>query len=328
MKLTLEQISSITRGTVRITEEDGKVCLYRFTKEQEELYKVKNTDFYNKTFATAGIVFEFITDSRTLSMEVEVATGSSRRFFEHSIFVNDEKYTSLGCKSANTGCFGGSWSLPDGENKIKIYFPWSVASRIIDLYLDDGALLIPIKKEKKMIMFGDSITHGYDASAPERSYASRIADALDAEAINKGIGGEIFFPELAAAKDPIDPDYVTVAYGTNDWTTNQKETFENNCKLFYENLSRNYPNAKIFAITPIWRKHYSRGDVNDIGTLDDVEAYIRKVADQLTGVTVIGGIDLVPHDPKNFSPDVIHPNDQGFDHYANNLFEEIEKYID
>lgn len=31
MKLTLEQISSITRGTVRITEEDGKVCLYRFT---------------------------------------------------------------------------------------------------------------------------------------------------------------------------------------------------------------------------------------------------------------------------------------------------------
>lgn len=328
MKLTLEQIRAMARGAVRVTEEDGKVCLYRFTKEQEELYKVKNTDFYNKTFATAGIVFEFITDSRTLSLEVEIASGSSRKFFEHSIFVNDAKYAALGCKNANTGRFGGSWSLPEGENKIKIYFPWSVASRIIDISIDDGATLLPIKREKKMILFGDSITHGYDASASELTYATQLTDALTADGVNKGIGGEIFFPALAAAKDPIDPDYITVAYGTNDWSINNKEAFENNCKQFYENLSRTYPKAKIFAITPIWRKHYGRGDINNIGTLDDVEAYIRQVAASLPNVIVISGINFIPHDPSYFSPDVIHPNDKGFGYYFENLVIEIKKYID
>ena len=33
-----------------------------------------------------------------------------------------------------------------------------------------------------------------------------------------------------------------------------KETFKNNCREFYKNVSENYPNSKIFAITPIWRK--------------------------------------------------------------------------
>ena len=35
-----------------------------------------------------------------------------------------------------------------------------------------------------MIIYGDSITHGYDASEPSRSYANRIALSLDAHALN------------------------------------------------------------------------------------------------------------------------------------------------
>lgn len=328
MKLSVEQIRAISRGAVRVEETDGKVCLYRFTKEQEELYKVRSTDFYNKTFATSGIVLEFLTDSSTISMEVETAPGSSRKYFEHSIYINDVKYASLGCKKLNTGIFGGKWTLPEGENKIKIYFPWSVASRIIDLSLEDGATLTPVTRAKKMILFGDSITHGYDATETESSYASRLIDALGVEGINKGIGGEIFFPALALAKDPVDPDYITVAYGTNDWSKGNKEAFDSHCKAFYENLSRTYPKAKIFAITPIWRKNYAAGEVKpELGTLDYIGEYIEKITAELPNITVIQGIDLVPPDPKNFSPDVLHPNDRGFDHYFNNLLERIQNYL-
>ena len=38
MKLTTEQISSIANGVARVYEENGRVFLSRFTKEQEELY--------------------------------------------------------------------------------------------------------------------------------------------------------------------------------------------------------------------------------------------------------------------------------------------------
>ena len=328
MKLSTEQIGSIAKGAVRVSENNGMTCLYRFTEEQEALYKERSDDFYGKSFSTAGITLEFTTNSSTLSMEVEVSSGSSRRFFEHSIFVNGVKYGDLGCKGANNGIFGGKWTLPEGENTIKIYFPWSAASRIIDLSLEDGATLAPVAARKQMILFGDSITHGYDASAPELSYASQLTSALDVDGVNKGIGGEIFFPELGASKDPLDPAYITVAYGTNDWSRNKKEEFEQTCKLFYENLSKNYPNARIFALTPIWRTKYAEGYSNTMGTLDDVEAYIRQVTRDLPNVTVIKGIDLVPADLSCFSPDGIHPNDKGFKFYFENLIEEIKKYID
>ena len=326
MRLTTEQIASIAKGVVRVYEEDGKAVLCRFTKEQEELYKARSEDFYKKSFATAGVTLEFLTDSRELTLGVTIGYGSSRVFFDHSIFVNGKKYASLSSNCAAGGSFSGTWTLPEGEKKIKIYFPWSVSSKITELSLTDGATLTPVKNQKKMIMFGDSITHGYDASSPEKSYASRVADALDAEAINKGIGAEVFYAPMADIKDPIEPDYITVAYGTNDWSKNKKESFEKHCRGFYENLSKNYPNAKIFALTPIWRHDY--GHVNTIGTLDDIEAYINKVANDLPNVIAIRGIEFVPADPTCFSPDVVHPNDLGFEHYANNLLEEIKKYID
>ena len=328
MKLNLEQISSIARGATRIAYVDEKICFFRFTKDQEELYSTVNDDFYKKTFATAGVILEFITDSSTLSLEVEVFSGSSRKFFAHSIFVNGSKYATLGCLGTNNGIFGGKWTLPEGEKQIKIYFPWSTASRIIDMSLDDGAIITPIRKQKKMIMFGDSITHGYDAMSPENSYAARLADALDAEAVNKGIGGEVFRRSLAALKDPTEPDYITVAYGTNDWSVGNKERFETHCKEFYESLSRNYPNTKIFAITPIWRKEYPTGKVTGVGSLDRVEEYIREVTADLSNVTVIKGLDLVPPSADCFAPDIIHPNDKGFVHYFENLIKEIKKYLD
>jgi len=326
MKLTVDQIKDVARGAVRVEENDGKICLYRFTKEQEELYRTYNADFYKKSFATSGIVLEFITDSKVLKLDVEVNSGSSRKFFEHSIFVDQKKYATLGCRESNCGVFGGCWTLPNGEKTVKIYFPWSTTSRIIGFELDDGASIVPVKREKKMIMFGDSITHGYDAMSPENSYAARLTEELNVESVNKGIGAERFFPSLAELRDPIDPDYITVAYGTNDWSKGDKEAFETKCKDFYSALSKNYPNAKIFAITPIWRKNYPNVS-NAIGTLDDIAAYIEKVVAELPNVTVIKGINFIPWDAKYYSPDVLHPNDNGFAHYAENLAAELKKYI-
>ena len=50
MKLNFNQIKEITTGAVLVSKEDGMISLKRFTQEQEELYKVTNQDFYNKTF--------------------------------------------------------------------------------------------------------------------------------------------------------------------------------------------------------------------------------------------------------------------------------------
>ena len=324
MKLSTEQIRKIAIGVAYVEESDGKIELHRFTKEQHEAYKTRSDDFYQKTFATAGIRLEFVTDSQTLFLETEVYSGSSRKFFSHAIYVNGEFIGELAAQT-NVGTFSDSFSLGEGEKTVTIYFPWTASSKIIEFSLDDGAKLEPVQKSIKMIQFGDSITHGYDAKAPAASYASIVADALDAYAINKGIGGEIFFPELASLPDNITPDIITVAYGTNDWSRGDLERFHQNSREFYKNLSSLYPNAKIFALAPIWRSNYDKE--NRMCDFSHISEHFRAIAKDIPNMYVIDCFNFVPHDPAYFSPDCLHPNDEGFSYYAEGVLEEITKHL-
>ena len=139
-----------------------------------------------------------------------------------------------------------------------------------------------------MFFYGDSISHGYDAQYPSNKYTALVARAIGVEGYNKAIGGEVFQPALAAVKSDIMPDYISVAYGTNDCATT-KEVFLKNSRKFYENLSRNYPDAKIFALSPIWRLGIE--DKCALGSFFDVEPQIREIAESLPNVIFISGFE-------------------------------------
>ncbi|MBR6794365.1 MAG: SGNH/GDSL hydrolase family protein [Clostridia bacterium] len=127
-------------------------------------------------------------------------------------------------------------------------------------------------------------------------------------------------------KDDYEPDYITVAYGTNDWSKKDPETYLADCKAFYTNLSRNYPTVPIFAITPIWRKVTE--EVKMAGRFEDLERMIRLATEELPNVKVISGTDFVPHDISYFADLRLHPNDKGFAHYAENLYQAVKKEVD
>ncbi len=325
MKATLDQIKSIAAGVARVEERDGKIFLLRFTEAQEAVYESReNKDFYNKTFATAGVRLAFTTDSRSLSLTTQTLPASSRQFFTYSVYRNDVFLGSHGgdiCTESITG----TYDLGEGEKKVEIFFPWAVSSPILELSLDDGANITPFKRAHKMIMFGDSITHGYDSMDPAHSYAALLSAAISADAINKGIGGEVFRPSLAKQSDEIDVDYVTIAYGSNDWAKTDYDTFCQNAAVFYETISTRYPNAKIFGITPIWRGDFDRETA--CGRFDRIDEHLTKIAASLPNVTILHGFDFVPHDPSYFSPDVLHPNDEGFAKYFENLYRAIKPHL-
>jgi len=330
MKLTFEQIKPVIRGAVRFTETDGMLLPCRFTEAQENAYKEYSEDFYKKTFASAGIRLEMKTSSKSIRMEVELVPASSRMYACFDIYANGAllencRYPVVNGERAKVTVLA---ELPQGKSptELAVYFPWSAGTHIREVVLDDGATFEPIKRPVTMISFGDSITHGYDCQNPSFSYASRIADALRADAVNKGIGGEIFYPTLASLKDDLDPDIITVAYGTNDWSHSTKVAFDRDAKAFYETLSKNYPKAKIFAISPLWR-HNMDSTEKDVGPFSYVYDYLAKVTADLPNVTLINGLELVPHEWRCFPGDGLHPNDEGFRHYANNLYAEIKKYL-
>jgi len=341
MKLDLNDYRRITLGCATVAEENGKIRFHRFTEEEELFYKQRDAmlgkSFSNRCSAPAGVKLCFATNSKNLKITVITSAATSRSYFSFDVFENGrllgyldnftdedllENYTE---QQFPLGKQEKSFVLTEKSSEITVCFPWSVFIDDIEIELDDGAEIQPIKPKKKLLVYGDSITQGYDATRPSHRYAARIAEILGAEEINKAIGGEIFVPPLVEKKLDFEPDYITVAYGTNDWSTTDGKDFYQNVKSFYSSLSQNYPNVPIFAITPIWRLNFN--EVKPFGNFSSVERIIREATSTLKNVKVISGFNLVGHDKKLFADLRLHPRDAGFNEYVENLSKEIKELI-
>jgi len=334
MQLSFEQIKEIATGAVDSHIEDGMLQLKRFSPEQMELYRVSNEMFYKKTFALSGMKLLFKTNSENLFMKFKTEYAGSRKYFSIDIFVNGKPIDYIdnfsdveipqmyATMDFPLGDFSKNIYLGDGEKTVCVYLPWSVKTLFEEISVDDNSFVEAIKPEKKLLVFGDSITQGYDALRPSNRYITKIADLLCAEEYNKAIGGEKFFPALAELKDSFNPDYILVSYGSNDWRHRDMETFKVKCKGFFENLAKNYPNTKIFAVTPIWRKDMTKESI--FGDFKMVDPLIRNAVKDIENISVISGFDFVPKDEKYFADLKLHPNDEGFRYHAENLSKEIK----
>ncbi len=331
MKITNAQLREAFHGACRIEETERGLQPFRFTEQEQALYATTPPEhsFYPKSFSTAGIRLEFVTDSEMLAFGALVNTASAH--FSHcqfDIVKNNRLLANLDVSNIENHLYT-ELALGEGEKHLTIYFPWAASTILECLILDDGATFLPCPRKSKMLMYGDSITQGYHCFHPSRSYASLLADHLDADAINKGIGGERFRPDLAELADPsLSPDLITVAYGTNDWAVHcaTPEELEHTGKAFLTLLSQTYPHANIAVITPIWREDLERRRPS-MPPFSWIDQCLCSVTDTLPNAYIIHGIDLVPHDPSLYYDHYLHPNDQGFAHYAENLAKQIQKIL-
>ena len=170
------------------------------------------------------------------------------------------------------------------------------------------------------------ITQGYDAKYSSQTYTNLLADKLDAEMVDQGIGGEIFRPALIDPEMNFDPDIITVAYGTNDWSMCTMEKFEANCRGFFEVMHERYPNARVIVIAPIWRGDSER-ETAMARPISDVYKLFCEYTKDYDHFTVVDGWNLIPHLSAFFHDQILHPNDQGFSLYAENLYKAIKEKI-
>lgn len=327
MRLSFDDIISAMQGASYFENDNGAVMPHRFTKKQEAIYK--DTDFYAKTKSAAGVVMEFSTDSRALFLEVFVEKSSTRDFFALDILCDGHLTASLnnfedGIRPA-PGTFSGYFTLPEGEKRVLLTFPWSMSALVKQISLEDGARFMPVVRKSKMLFFGDSITQGYDSRHPKNSYMRRVCDYFKIEGFNRAIGGEVFNPKLSGIREDMEPDYISVAYGCNDWSKTSRRIFEENSEKFYKNLTVNYPKAKIFAMTPIWRADENRLDRD--WPFEYVEERIFEIAGKYKNVTAISCRDFVPHNIELYEDRRLHPNDEGFDFYADALIRKLKMHI-
>lgn len=335
MKLSFEQVRSITTGAVSVEQEPAGIRFYRFTDEQFALYKKRNEKFFQKSKTTSGIKLCFRTDSSTLYLRFLVEGHIGASFMAFDVFSDGKMIGSLnnftGVEFPRNyiktefpiGEFSGEFTLGAGEKLVTVHLPWNGYLLLQEISVEDGASLESAKPDKKLLALGDSITYGNAAMHPSSRYIARLCDALGAEEYNKGIGGEFFCPELAATRESFVPDYIVVAYGTNDWRKLSRQEFLHNVKAFFKNLHRCYPGAKTIVITPIWRSNLNAE--TDFVSIQDVIMAIRNAADALDNKIIVDGFGLVPHDVSFYGDYGCHPNDEGFAKYFENLWDQISE---
>lgn len=317
MKISFEQIKEITHGALRIEREEKGIRFYRFTALQVDEFYACGDFFGNGALCTTGVVLDFYTDSKTLTLAIaggnkyEVLINGlnfAQVLFDEFEDFKDKKYTF----EIN----------PKGKRvRVTLALPSHSVGVIDYVELDEGAEITPYKYKEKLLFIGDSIVQGWDALHDTLSHAYRIARFFDAELLNHGVGGSCFYPKLFDYYD-FDPDRIIVGYGTNDFSAKgSREDFLSHMKGYMERLKERYPKKVVYVVSPIWRTDdYDR----PTGTFEECCALVRDTAESF-GFIPIDGLALFPHDAKFTADGGLHPDDNGFGIYAENLIREILK---
>ncbi|MBQ7591229.1 MAG: SGNH/GDSL hydrolase family protein [Clostridia bacterium] len=328
MKIGFEQLRSLASGYFSAECKDGEIIFHRFTAAQEKYYlETSPRDFYVKTAATSGIRLDFYTDADSFGFDYRVTRASSRTFYFFDILIDGVLKYHLGEEQMWINKGRIDIPLPAGEHRLTVWFPCLTAAVISNVTASDGASFRPASYSRRMICFGDSISQGYDALYPMLCYTNRLADHFDAYMLNLAIGGEKFVPGLLSREfaGAFRPDIITVAYGTNDWSGFDRDTFFRRCDGFLEKLAEYYPDSERFVITPLWRADRDR--ITRFGSFDEAVGYIADKA-AACGHHVIDGYGFLPHYPGFFSDLRLHPNDLGYGEYVRGLVAAMEKVLD
>lgn len=337
------------------TEEDEEGFLYfrRFTSSQMEVYS-DDIIFCLMSRCSTGVYLLFKTTGNKISLVCKKTSvldilptvlkelgisklldlgkelkdniqqyGKGRIYIEDSfdVFVDGVKVAEPKPKSGKIRI-----SFRNPKHKpvtVKICFPIFAEIGIKEIRCNGETIAVNSAKEK-MYCFGDSITQGFVAGSPSCSYTARLADALNLDALNQGVGSYYFMAESLVGLETLPiPKLITVAYGTNDWTTiPDLNTIRDNVRQYFEKLIQLFPDTPIIVITPIWR-----GDMDVLQSSGSLEDVIKVIEEETTGyenITIIDGLEISSHKTEDYADGFLHPNKEGFGFMAKRIVEKIE----
>lgn len=165
------------------------------------------------------------------------------------------------------------------------------------------ALLPLLAARAPLTAYGDSITAGWGASTPARSYAALVASALGRALDTRAIGGSTIAQQLAALQPPGAGPVILLA-GTNDMRAGTPLAEYRAALADMVALLPGVWVAGPLSMTPAGYAAY--GPAWSHGSDAAVAAYRAATAE-------IAGARYVPvvYDPANVAADLVHPNDAG-----------------
>jgi len=297
---------------------------------------VKQKDYGKSEWARsleyAGVRLEFHAKTDSLTLKYAGLGQSLYKGFVRRKFIVYRNGELLGKARISSDKAEGEVIIPlarDGKaGRYTVYLPFMMYFEIVALKAPPKAVLLPVNDPKpRVVFYGDSITQGCGATAPDKGYAEIVARELGIEHYNLGLaaaghGSKSIGLTIAAMK----PNAVVIAYGTNliygKWT---RETYQKRHADFIGAVRSVNPRLPLLVVSPIFRpgvddtpkakgclsqgrmRQFQHELIKSLATAGDENIYL------LDGLSVIG------RNEARLLGDKVHPKDAGYAQMAERI---------
>ncbi len=273
----------------------------------------------------SGGVIRFRSDSKKLSLDVELTRNETSRTCSQALLSGFDVYVDLingkGFQFAYNLCPENNpinfvidmpWYLPEGLKEFKIYTPLQNPIKSLKIGLEKSAKVespTSYSIQKPVLFYGSSITCGFSASRPGLTYPARITRELNLELINFGFGGAAKGElEVARSIAELELSCFVMDY---DFNAPSVEHLQNTHFAFYEEIRSSRPDLPIILVSaPYYYK-----DVDGFTKRREVieDTFKRGIDSGDQNLTFIdGGKFFSEIEWADFTVDLLHPNDMGF----------------
>jgi len=242
-----------------------------FTRHNKSVLTLpkKQTNFNSdKARTNSGIVINFVTDSKQISLDFtalpKINRGSDIAAYQvvngKDIQIKTAKY------SPKKPSFTFKFSAPEKAQQAnqpveyKVVLPSLANLALTALAIEPNTQLFAIesKRKAKYIAMGDSISHGVgQGSASYLTYPYQVAQELDLELFNLAVGGaQVSVPTAKMLKDFKDIKVISLLIGYNDWNAPNADlaTFKTKYASVIDTTLKLHPEADLYCITPLFTR--------------------------------------------------------------------------
>jgi len=295
----------------------------RYDRLPARAEKIVRPPVWNLSRDSAGLAFRFNTDATTIRIRYTVggktlalphmpATGVSGV----DLYALDEgtwKWVDV-TRPKEATTVHSIEGLDRGKRSFMGYLPLYNSIVRIEIGVSDGDVFEPIapRKDKPVVFYGTSITHGASASRPGLCHTAILGRRLDRPVVNLGFSGNgKMEPEVAALLSEIDAAVYVIDCLPNMTGAEVAERAERLVRQLREARpetpivlveDRSFTNAWIFK---------ARRDRHQENRASLIRAFDLLVSSGVKNLHYIEGGDLLGDDTEG-ATDGSHPNDLGF----------------
>ena len=325
----------IFQGSEYITADASGVTFQRHSDAVLALSSTEKGFSTQRAKTTTGISLLFKTDSDSIDVEfshdlAETVENRNSRFgvYEDGKFTDSYYFP----KTQSNLTFTISSASPGAASVFRVVLPnWSTPD-FRGLTIDSGTALLPYTPpaQKKIVVFGDSISHGTGQGATYETYPWIVSELLNVELYNIAVGGGKVSVQTAEMLSEFPPvDVISILIGYNDLHGAGKTTaqYETDLNAMIDAMRSSQPNAEIICISPTFTTNPTNTTTGE--TIQNFRQVIYDaVADRQTAgdglIHLIRGEEISSAADLN---DPVHLSVAGAANFATNLFTLMEPIL-